>query len=79
MFSSTIEIKGPKSLLEAYRAALAPEQNFRDDRASYSLQLKETLRIKITANDATAFRATVTSLAGMLTIVETSWKMCGKK
>jgi len=74
-FSSKIEISGPKKLLDAYKEAVLPEKEFKTDRASYDLEIKdEKLIITINAKDAVAFRAVVTSLAGLLSVVHSSWK-----
>lgn len=74
-FSSSIEIKGPELLLEAYYNALKPEADIAVGRASYSLKLrKEKLVISISADDATAFRAVLTSLLGLISIVEKTAK-----
>ncbi len=73
MFSSRIEIKGGKENLQAYFNALAPEQDFKTERSSYKLkQEKDKLIIEVQAEDATAFRAILNSLAGAISVVEKS-------
>lgn len=75
MFTSTIEIKDKKDILKAYYDALAPESDFKAERAGYKLKLgKEKLTINIKAKDATAFRAIVTSLSGLISVVAKSMK-----
>jgi tRNA threonylcarbamoyladenosine modification (KEOPS) complex Pcc1 subunit len=77
-FLSKIEINGPKKLLEAYRDSILPEKEFKTDRANYDLEIKEKkLIIKINAKDATAFRAVMTSLTGLMAVVYSSWKAKG--
>lgn len=72
MFTSKIEIKGKN--IKAYYDALAPEAG-EAGRAGYKLKLgKDKLTIEITAKDAIAFRAIITSLTGLLSIVERSLK-----
>ncbi len=79
MFSSKIEIKGTKEELEAYFNALAPEESFKSERASYTLKLgKNKLEIEIRAEDATAFRAVTNTIVGLISIVERSIKAVGK-
>ena len=74
-FSSDIEIKGSKRILEAYYNALKPEADEKVGRGDYSLKLqKDKLIITITADDASAFRAVLTSLLGLISIVEKSAK-----
>jgi len=75
MFSSKIEIKGPQKLIRAYHDALVPESDSDTERANYKLKLGEgRLIIKVTAKDATAFRAITTSLTGLISIVDKSIK-----
>jgi tRNA threonylcarbamoyladenosine modification (KEOPS) complex Pcc1 subunit len=69
MFSSEINITGSKIVLEAYFNALEPEKEFKTERASYTLDLKEKLTIKIKASDATAFRAINNSITNIISIV----------
>jgi tRNA threonylcarbamoyladenosine modification (KEOPS) complex Pcc1 subunit len=74
-FNSRIEIEGKKEDLQAYYNALAPEQDFGKERASYKLkQERDKLAIEISAEDATAFRALLNSLAGAIAVVEKSLK-----
>jgi tRNA threonylcarbamoyladenosine modification (KEOPS) complex Pcc1 subunit len=73
MFTSEIEIKGEKAFLKACYEALEPETEFKTDRAHYSMKLGKTLKVKIEAQDATAFRAVTTTLTGLLSIVEKAW------
>jgi tRNA threonylcarbamoyladenosine modification (KEOPS) complex Pcc1 subunit len=76
MFQSEIEIKCKKELLEAFNSALEPEQNFKTKRASYKLKpSKNKLTIKITADDATSFRAVNNTLTGLMSIVWKMWKL----
>ena len=76
MFQSKIEITGKKELLEAYKAALEPEQNFETQRAGYKLRVsKDKLAINITAKDATSFRAVNSTLTGLMSIVWRVWKL----
>ncbi|MDP6845597.1 MAG: hypothetical protein QF460_01380 [Candidatus Nanoarchaeia archaeon] len=76
MFQSKIEIKGKKELLEAYKVALEPEQNFETQRAGYKLKpSKDKLTINITAQDATSFRAVNSTLTGLMSIVWRVWKL----
>ncbi len=76
MFQSKIEITGKKELIEAYRAALEPEQNFETQRAGYKLKpSKNKLTINITAKDATSFRAVNSTLTGLMSIVWRVWNL----
>ena len=69
-------IKGKKELLEAYKVALEPEQNFETQRAGYKLKpSKDKLTINITAQDATSFRAVNSTLTGLMSIVWRVWKL----
>ena len=74
MFTSEIEVEGDKAFLKACYEALEPETEFKTDRAHYSMSLSKTLRIKIEAQDATAFRAVVTTVTGLLSVIEKAWK-----
>ena len=66
-------------MLQAYKAALEPEQSFKSERAGYDLKLeKDKLIINISAQDATAFRSIVTSLSGLISVVEKTWRLEGK-
>ncbi len=76
MFTSTIEIRGGKEIIDTYFSALEPEQSFKTERASYRLKkAKSKLLIQITAKDATAFRAVSSSIAGLLAIVDRTIKV----
>ncbi len=74
MFTSEIEIRGDKAFLKACYEALEPETEFKTERAHYSMKLAKDLKITIKAQDATAFRAVMTTLTGLLSIVEKAWK-----
>lgn len=74
MITSEIELKGDKAFLKACYEALEPETEFKTERANYTMELKTSLKIKIKAQDATAFRAVTTTITGLLSIVEKSWK-----
>ncbi|MBD3262942.1 hypothetical protein GF374_01005 [Candidatus Woesearchaeota archaeon] len=74
-FSSKVEIKGKSKVLKAYFDALAPESELKTGRAGYKLKLdKDKLTIQITAKDATAFRAVMTSLTSLISIVDKTIK-----
>ncbi len=76
MFNSKIEVGGHKKLLEAYKNALEPESDFKNERGSYKLSLKENkLIISVKANDATAFRAVMNSITELIALVEKTWKI----
>jgi tRNA threonylcarbamoyladenosine modification (KEOPS) complex Pcc1 subunit len=74
MISSEIEIRGDTALLNACASALDPEQDFKTERAEYSLKKGKTLKIKIQAADLVAFRAVTTSITSLLGIVDQNWK-----
>lgn len=74
MFIAEIEIKGDKAFLKACYEALEPETEFKTERAHYEMKLGKILKIKIKAQDATAFRAVMTTITGLLSIVEKAWK-----
>jgi tRNA threonylcarbamoyladenosine modification (KEOPS) complex Pcc1 subunit len=74
MFTSEIEVKGDKAFLKACYEALEPETEFKTERAHYSMKLDKALKIKIEAQDATAFRAVATTITGLLSVVEKAWK-----
>ena len=79
MFLSKIEIKDKKNIIKAYYDALAPEAESGLGRASYKLKInKDKLTIDITAEDVTAFRAIMTSLTGLMSIVDASLKRTEK-
>ena len=76
MFSSTIEIRGGKEIIDTYFSALQPEQEFETERANYNLKkAKGKLVISISAKDATAFRAVSSSISGLLAIVDRTIKV----
>ena len=80
MFSSKIEIKGEKKVLEAYSNALAPERNFKTERSNYSLDLQEgKLIIHIEATDGTSFRALMNTLTGVMSIIDKNIKVVEEK
>lgn len=80
MFSSKVEIKGEKKVLEAYSDALAPETDFKSERAKYTLELQdEKLIIHIEATDGTAFRALMNTLTGVMSIVDKNIKVVEEK
>ncbi len=79
MFESKIEVRGTKMLLDVYYDALSPEQSFATERASYSIKKgKGKIIINIRAKDATAFRAVSSSLTGLMSIVDKTWRMKNK-
>ena len=79
MFLSKIEIKDKKNIIKAYYDALVPEAESGLGRASYKLKInKDKLTIDITAEDVTAFRAIMTSLTGLMSIVDASLKRTEK-
>lgn len=75
MIESTIILKGSKKYLNLFYEALLPEQNFKNDRGFYEMQLGKDLKINITAKDVIVFRAIVTNLSGLMSIVEKTWKL----
>tara|TARA_Y100000034_G_C6908495_1_gene422370 strand:+ start:2183 stop:2425 length:243 start_codon:yes stop_codon:yes gene_type:complete len=75
MFKTTIEVSGDKRLLDAYHESLKPEQNFMTQRASYKITKGKNLKITIKANDAVAFRAVMTTLTGLMAIVQKTWNV----
>lgn len=74
MLNSEIEITGDKAFLEACFKSLEPETEFKTKRANYKMKLGKTLKITIEAQDATAFRAVMTTITGLLSIVEKAWR-----
>ncbi|MCX6775116.1 MAG: KEOPS complex subunit Pcc1 [DPANN group archaeon] len=74
MISAEIIVKGDKEFLKACLDALEPETKFETKRAGYSMKLDSNLKIKVEAQDATAFRAVTTTLTGLLSIIEKGWK-----
>lgn len=78
-FSAELIVKGKKEILQIYYDALAPEAGEQMARASYKLDLKkDKLVIKITATDATAFRAITNTIVGLMAVVASSIKTLGK-
>lgn len=70
MIKAQIILDGPAKIQEAYYNALEPEQNFKTERAGYSLQkTKGHLNIAIEAKDVTAMRAVINTITGILSIV----------
>jgi tRNA threonylcarbamoyladenosine modification (KEOPS) complex Pcc1 subunit len=74
MIASEIIVEGNKDFLDACLQALKPEEEFKTARAGYSLSLGKALKIKIAAEDATAFRAVMTTITGLLSVIEKGWK-----
>lgn len=74
MITSEIKISGDRELLNACAAALEPEQEFKTERANYSLKKGKNLIITIKAKDLTAFRAVINSITGLLGIVNQNWR-----
>ena len=74
MYTAKFTVKGDKKLLKAYFDALKPEEEFKSERGSYKVELKDSLSIDVEAQDATAFRAVITSLVGLMSVVEKTWK-----
>ncbi|MBT3940723.1 hypothetical protein HOD83_00790 [Candidatus Woesearchaeota archaeon] len=79
MIKSDIDVSGDKALLNACADALAPEQQFKSARAKYSLRNGKTLKIKIEAQDVTAFRAVMNSITSLLSIVNQNWRKVNGK
>jgi len=75
MIESTIILKGSKKYLNLFYEALLPEQNFKNDRGFYEMKLGKDLKINITAKDVIVFRAIVTNLSGLMSIVEKTWNL----
>jgi tRNA threonylcarbamoyladenosine modification (KEOPS) complex Pcc1 subunit len=74
MITSEIKITGKKNLLDACVASLEPEQEFKNERASYELtRLNKQLIITIQAQDLNAFRAVTNSVTSLLSIVNQNW------
>jgi len=79
MITTKITISGDKELLNACAVALEPEQEFKSERAKYSLKKSKNLIITIEAKDLTAFRAVINSITGLLGIVDQNWRKHGRK
>ena len=73
MLSAEIVVEGDKEFLKACYEALEPETEYKTDRAHYTMKIDSKLKITIKAEDATAFRAVMTTLTGLLAIVEKAW------
>ena len=79
MFSTTIRIKSEKEFADAVKQVLEPEKDFKTERAKYEVQAKGSeVIIEVSAEDATAFRAVMSSISGMISIVEKIWKEAKK-
>jgi tRNA threonylcarbamoyladenosine modification (KEOPS) complex Pcc1 subunit len=74
MYGAKIIVKESTELLKAYFDALKPEEGFKSERGSYKVNLSDDLEIDIEAQDATAFRAITTSLVGLMSLVEKTWR-----
>ena len=75
MYSAKIEIKCDEDLSKAYLSALEPEQNFKTERAKYFLNKeKGRVIVKIEAQDATALRAIINTISGLISIVDKNWR-----
>ncbi|MEM2874051.1 MAG: KEOPS complex subunit Pcc1 [Candidatus Nanoarchaeia archaeon] len=74
MLSAEIIIEGDKEFLKACYTALEPETVFKTTRANYVMKLNSKLKISVRAEDATAFRAVLTTLTGLLSVIEKAWK-----
>ncbi len=75
MFSSKIEVKASGDLLRAYLSVLEPEQEFKTERAKYFLKKERgKLMIEIEAQDATAFRAVINTITGLISIVDKNYR-----
>jgi len=80
MFKSKIEVDGNELLLFSYFDALKPEENFKTERAFYTVKReKNKIVVSISAKDATAFRAVSSNLTGLMSIVEKTWLQKNKE
>ena len=75
MIKSTIILSGSKRYLELFYESLLPEQNFKNDKGFYEMNLEKDLKINITAKDVITYRAIVTNLAGLMSIVQKTWNL----
>ncbi len=76
MINSKIEVEGHKKLLEAYKNALYPESDFKNERGSYKLAIEgDKLIILTKSEDMTAYRALMNSITSFLALVEKTWKI----
>ena len=73
MIKGEIVIEGDKEFLKACYSALEPETEFKTERAAYEMKLDTKLKIIVNAEDATAFRAVMTTLTGLLSVIERAW------
>ncbi len=72
-FKAEILIKGDK---EVFFNSLSPEADESTSRARYSLKkVKGGLMLVVEAEDATAFRAIMTTLTGLMSVIESSIKV----
>ena len=75
MIKSTIILSGSKRYLKLFYESLLPEQNFKNDKGFYEMTLEKDLKINITAKDVITYRAIVTNLAGLMSIVQKTWNL----
>jgi len=75
MIKSTIILSGSKRYLELFYESLLPEQNFKNDKGFYEMNLEKDLKINITAKDVITYRAIVTNLSGLMSIVQKTWNL----
>tara|TARA_B100000029_G_scaffold455506_1_gene482806 strand:- start:1868 stop:2107 length:240 start_codon:yes stop_codon:yes gene_type:complete len=75
MIKSTICLSGSKRYLKLFYESLLPEQNFKNDKGFYEMNLEKDLKINITAKDVITYRAIVTNLAGLMSIVQKTWNL----
>ncbi len=73
-FSAKIEIDGDA---DAYYHSLKPEaeESIRDRSTCKLTKNKDKLIIEVNAKDATAFRAIMTTLTGLMSVIENSIKV----
>tara|TARA_B100000902_G_scaffold274513_1_gene260354 strand:- start:525 stop:764 length:240 start_codon:yes stop_codon:yes gene_type:complete len=75
MIKSTIRLSGSKRYLKLFYESLLPEQNFKNDKGFYEMNLEKDLKINITAKDVITYRAIVTNLSGLMSIVQKTWNL----
>ena len=75
MIKSTIILSGSKRYLKLFYESLLPEQNFKNDKGFYEMNLEKDLKINITAKDVITYRALVTNLSGLMSIVQKTWNL----
>ena len=75
MIKSTIILSGSKRYLKLFYESLLPEQNFKNDKGFYEMNLEKDLKINITAKDVITYRAIITNLAGLMSIVQKTWNL----